>query len=45
MKSNTDSLRKELENIRRSQEKPEKPFAETQTELRAVKTRVNNAEE
>ena len=34
MNSNADTLRKELENIRRSQ-----------TELRAVKTRMNNAEE
>ena len=35
MNSNADSLRKELENS----------FGEIQTELRAVKTRVNNAEE
>ena len=41
--SNADSLRKELENIR-SQEKLENSFAEIQTELRAVKTRMNNAE-
>ena len=43
--SNTDSLRKELENIRRSKEKLENSFAEIKTELRAVKTRMNNAEE
>ena len=43
--SNADTLRKELENIRRSQEKLENSFAEIQTELRAVKTRMNNAEE
>ena len=35
--SNSDTLRKELENIRRSQEKLENSFAELQTELRAVK--------
>ena len=40
MNSNADSFRKELENIRRSQEKLENSF-----ELRAVKTRMNNAEE
>lgn len=45
MNSNADTLRKELENIRRSQEKLETSFAEMQTELRAVKTRMNNAEE
>ena len=45
MNSNADTLRKELENIRRSQEKIENSFAEIQTELRALKTRMNNAEE
>ena len=45
MNSNADSLRKKLENIRRRQEKLENSFAEIQTELRAVKTRMNNAEE
>ena len=39
------SLRKELENIRRSQEKLENSFAEIQTELKAIKTRMNNAQE
>ena len=43
--SNADTLRKKLENIRRSQEKLEHSFAEIQTELRAVKTRMNDAEE
>ena len=43
--SNADSLRKELENIRRSQEKLENSFAEIQTELKALKARMNNAEE
>ena len=45
MNSNADALRTELENIRRSQEKLEHSFAEIQTELRAVQTRMNNAEE
>ena len=45
MNSNADTLRKELEHIRRSQEKLEHSFAEMQTELGAVKTRMNNAEE
>ena len=45
MNRNADSLRKDLENIRRSQEKLENSFAELQTELRAVKTTRNNAEE
>ena len=45
MNSNADTLRKELENIRRSQEKLEHSFAEMQTQLGAVKTRMNNAEE
>ena len=45
MNSNEDSLRKELENIRRSQEKLENSFAEIQTELKSVKTRKNNAED
>ena len=39
MNSNTDSLRKELENIRRNQDKLENSFAEIRTELRAIKTR------
>ena len=43
--SNADSLRKELENIRRSQEKLENSFAEIQTELKAIKSRMNNVEE
>ena len=45
MKSNADSFRKELENIRRNIEKSENSFAETQTELKALKSRMNNAEE
>ena len=42
--SNADYFRKELENIRRNQEKLENSFAEMQTELKALKGRVNNAE-
>ena len=45
MNSNTDTLRKELENTRRSQEKLENSFAEMQTELKAIMSRRNNAEE
>ena len=45
MNSNVDSFRKELENIRRSQEKLENSFVEMQTELKAIKSRMNNAEE
>ena len=43
--SNADAFRKELENIRRSQEKLENSFAETKAELKALNTRMNNAEE
>ena len=39
--SNTDYFRKELENIRRRQEKLENSFAETQTEVKALKSRMN----
>ena len=42
---NTDSLRKEIENIRRSQEKLENSFADLQCELRAVRAGRNNAGE
>ena len=44
MNSNADYLRKELETIRRSQEKVENSFAETQAELKASKRRMDNAE-
>ena len=43
--SNADYFRKKLENIRRSQEKLENSFAEMQTELNALKSRMNDAEE
>ena len=42
--SNADSFRKELENIRRSHEKLENSCAEMQTELKALKSRMNDAE-
>ena len=45
MNSEADSLRKELEYISRSQEKLENSIAEIQTELKAIKTRMNNTEE
>ena len=45
MNSNADYFRKELENLRRRQEKLENSFAETQDELRALNSRINNAEE
>ena len=45
MNSNADHFRKELENIRRSQEKLENSFGETQAELKVLKSRMNNSEE
>ena len=42
--SNANYFRKELENMR-SQEKLENSFAEMQTELKALKSKMNNAEE
>ena len=42
--SNTDYFRKEVENMR-SQEKLENSFAEMQPNLKALKSRMNNAEE
>ena len=44
MNSNADYFRKLLENIR-SQKKLENSFAEMQAELKALKNRMNNAEE
>ena len=43
--SNADSFRKELANIKKSQEKLENSFAEIQSELKEIKNRMNNAEE
>ena len=45
MNSNADYFRKKLKNIRRNQEKLENSFAEKQAELKAPKSRMNNAEE
>ena len=45
MYSNADYFRKELENIRRSQGKLENSFAGMQAELKALQSRMNNAEE
>ena len=44
MKSNTDYFRKEIGNIRRSQENLEF-ISEMQLKLKALKSRMNNAEE
>ena len=43
--SNADYFRKELENIRRSQEKLENSFADKHHELKPLKIRMDNAEE
>ena len=45
MNSNLEYFRKALESIRRSQEKLENLFAELQAELKALKSKINNAEE
>ena len=45
MNSNADSFTKEKQNIRRSQEKLENSLAEMQTELQAIKSRLDNANE
>ena len=45
MNSNLGYIRKQLENIRRSQERSENSFPETKVELKALKSRMNNAEE
>ena len=45
MNSNSYYFRQELENIRRSQETLENSFPEIQAELKALKYRMNNAEE
>ena len=42
---NADYCKKELEIIRRSQEKLENSFAETKAELKATSSRMNNTEE
>ena len=45
MVRNADNCKKEPETIRRSQEKLEDSFAETKAELKAMNSRMNNAEE
>ena len=45
MNSSADFFRKELENIRRIQEKIENSFTEMQAELKALKSRISSAEE
>ena len=45
MRTPADYFRKKLETIWWSQEKLENSFAETQAELKALKNRMNNAEE
>ena len=44
-KNNVDYFRKEIENVRRSQENSESLFGGMQAELKALKSRMNNAEE
>ena len=44
MNSNADYFRKELENKRRNIEKFGYSFAEMQTEVKSLKSRINNAE-
>uniref|UniRef100_A0A8D2CEJ9 L1 transposable element RRM domain-containing protein n=1 Tax=Sus scrofa TaxID=9823 RepID=A0A8D2CEJ9_PIG len=45
LNNNANYFRKELENIRRGQEKLENSFAEIQAELKVIKSRRNNSEE
>ena len=45
MNSIADTLRKELKNIRRRQEKLENSFADMQTEQKSIMSRMTNAEE
>lgn len=45
MNSSANYFREELENVRRSQEKLENSFVEMQAELKAMKNRMNNAQE
>ena len=45
MNSNEDYFMKELNNIWRKVEKLENSFAETQTELKALRSKMNNVEE
>ena len=45
MNSEADYFRKDLKNIRKSQEKLKNSFSEKQTVLKTIKTKMNNAEE
>ena len=45
MNSNADSFRKELENIRKNEEKLENSFAEINTEIKSIMSRMKNAKE
>lgn len=45
IRSNADYFKKELETIRRTQEKLENTFAEMKDELKALNSRMNNAGE
>ena len=45
MERRADDCKKELETVRRSQEKWENSFAERKAELKATNSRMNNAEE
>ena len=42
---NADYCKKELESMRRNQEKLENSFGETEAELKAMDSRMNNAKE
>ena len=42
---NEDHCNKELETIKRSQSKLDNPIAEMKTELKAINSKLNNAEE
>ena len=42
---NAEYCKTELETIKRNQEKLENSFAETKAKLKAMKSRLNNAEE
>ena len=45
IKRNSDYCKKELETMRRNQEKLENSFGETEAELKAMDSRMNNAKE
>ena len=45
IKRSADDCKKELETVRRSQEKLENSLVQTKAELKAMNSRINNAEE